>query len=125
MRGTPDRLSFGIKTTPENVSYNELERLWRDADANPEIEHAWLFDHLVPLWSDPSADIFEGWTLLAALAAQTERLQIGLIVTNNRLRPPAMLAKIAATVDVISRGRLIFGIGVGGRPRGIDSAEYA
>src|SRR3954454_2933675 len=124
MRGTPDRLSFGIKTTPENVSYDELVRLWRDADAIPEIEHAWLFDHLLPLWSDPSADIFEGWTLLAALAAQTERVRLGLIVTNNRLRLPSMLAKVAATVDVISNGRLDFGIGVGGRPRGVDRTEY-
>ena len=54
-----------------------------------------------------------GWTLLSALAAQTERLRVGLLVTSNRFRPPAMLAKIAATVDAVCGGRLEFGIGAG------------
>jgi alkanesulfonate monooxygenase SsuD/methylene tetrahydromethanopterin reductase-like flavin-dependent oxidoreductase (luciferase family) len=56
----------------------------------------------------------EAWTLLAALAAQTSRLRLGVIVTSNRIRPPAVLAKMAATVDVIAGGRLVFGIGAGG-----------
>src|SRR5256885_14971318 len=56
----------------------------------------------------------ESWTLLGALAAQTTRLRIGVIVTSNRLRPPAVLAKMAATVDRIASGRLILGIGAGG-----------
>jgi alkanesulfonate monooxygenase SsuD/methylene tetrahydromethanopterin reductase-like flavin-dependent oxidoreductase (luciferase family) len=58
----------------------------------------------------------EGWTLLPALAAQTERLRLGLLVTSNRFRPPAVLAKIATTVDIVSGGRLDFGIGAGSRP---------
>ena len=53
----------------------------------------------------------ESWTLLGALAAQTTRLRLGVIVTSNRLRPPTVLAKMAATVDHISRGRLVLGIG--------------
>lgn len=109
-----DRVSFGIKTTPWNVSYEEILAAWRDADAVPAIEHAWLWDHMLPLRGDPAAPLHEGWTLLAALAAQTRRLRLGLMVTSNRLRPPAVLAKIAATTDIISGGRLIFGIGVGG-----------
>jgi alkanesulfonate monooxygenase SsuD/methylene tetrahydromethanopterin reductase-like flavin-dependent oxidoreductase (luciferase family) len=56
----------------------------------------------------------EAWTLLAALAAQTQRLRLGVIVTSNRLRHPAVLAKMAATVDIIANGRLEFGIGAGG-----------
>jgi alkanesulfonate monooxygenase SsuD/methylene tetrahydromethanopterin reductase-like flavin-dependent oxidoreductase (luciferase family) len=91
-------------------------RVWREADAIPEIEHAWLFDHLMPIGGDPDGPIFEGWTLLSALAAQTRRLRLGLLVTSNRFRPPAMLAKIAATVDIVSGGRLDFGIGAGSRP---------
>jgi alkanesulfonate monooxygenase SsuD/methylene tetrahydromethanopterin reductase-like flavin-dependent oxidoreductase (luciferase family) len=107
---------FGIMTAPMNVDYEDIVRVWREADGIPEIEHAWLFDHLMPIGGDPDGPIFEGWTLLSALAAQTERLRLGLLVTSNRFRPPAMLAKIAATVDVVSGGRLDFGIGAGSRP---------
>ncbi len=108
--------SFGIATGPQQVSYHDILRVWREADAITAIEHAWLFDHLMPIGGDPDGPIFEGWTLLSALAAQTERLRLGLLVTSNRFRPPAMLAKIAATVDVVSGGRLEFGIGAGSRP---------
>jgi alkanesulfonate monooxygenase SsuD/methylene tetrahydromethanopterin reductase-like flavin-dependent oxidoreductase (luciferase family) len=109
-------VSFGIMTAPMQVDYHDVLRVWREADGLPEIEHAWLFDHLMPIGGDPDGPIFEGWTLLSALAAQTERLRLGLLVTSNRFRPPAMLAKIAATVDVVSGGRLDFGIGAGSRP---------
>jgi len=107
---------FGIMTAPSQVTYSEVLRVWREADAIPQIEHAWLFDHLMPIGGDPDGPTFEGWTLLSALAAQTERLRLGLMVTSNRFRPPAMLAKIAATVDIVSGGRLEFGIGAGSRP---------
>jgi alkanesulfonate monooxygenase SsuD/methylene tetrahydromethanopterin reductase-like flavin-dependent oxidoreductase (luciferase family) len=107
--------SFGIATAPQQVSYADVLRVWREADAIPQIEHAWLFDHLMPIGGDPNGPIFEGWTLLSALAAQTERLRLGLLVTSNRFRPPAMLAKIATTVDIVSNGRLEFGIGAGSR----------
>jgi alkanesulfonate monooxygenase SsuD/methylene tetrahydromethanopterin reductase-like flavin-dependent oxidoreductase (luciferase family) len=103
-------------TAPSQVAYHDILRVWREADNIPQIEHAWLFDHLLPIGGDPNGPAFEGWTLLSALAAQTERLRLGLLVTSNRFRPPAVLAKIAATVDVISGGRLNFGIGVGSRP---------
>lgn len=111
-----NRPRFGIMTAPQQVGYDDLLRVWRDADQIPEIEHAWLFDHLLPIGGDPNGSIFESWTLLSALAAQTERLRLGVLATSNRLRPPAILAKIAATVDVVSGGRLDFGIGVGSRP---------
>jgi alkanesulfonate monooxygenase SsuD/methylene tetrahydromethanopterin reductase-like flavin-dependent oxidoreductase (luciferase family) len=107
---------FGIMTAPSQVDYHDVQRVWREADTIPEIEHAWLFDHLMPIFGDPNGPTFEGWTLLSALAAQTRRLRLGLLVTSNRFRPPAVLAKIAATVDVVSGGRLDFGIGAGSRP---------
>ncbi|WP_198950751.1 LLM class flavin-dependent oxidoreductase [Kineosporia sp. A_224] len=113
---TDDRPRFGIMTAPMNVGYQDVLRVWREADAVPQIEHAWLFDHLMPIGGDPDGPAYEGWTLLSALAAQTERLRLGLLVTSNRFRPPAVLAKIAATVDVVAGGRLDFGIGVGSRP---------
>ncbi len=109
------KVSFGIATAPQQVTYQDVQRVWREADAIGEIDHAWLFDHLLPIAGDQKGPIFEGWTLLSALAAQTERLRLGLLVTSNRFRPPAMLAKIAATVDIVSGGRLDFGIGAGSR----------
>jgi alkanesulfonate monooxygenase SsuD/methylene tetrahydromethanopterin reductase-like flavin-dependent oxidoreductase (luciferase family) len=109
------RPSFGIATAPQQVSYGELLQVWQEADSIPQIEHAWAFDHLLPIGGDLDGPIFEGWTLLAALAAQTSRLRLGLLVTSNRVRPPALLAKIAATTDIVSGGRLDFGIGAGSR----------
>jgi alkanesulfonate monooxygenase SsuD/methylene tetrahydromethanopterin reductase-like flavin-dependent oxidoreductase (luciferase family) len=110
------RPRFGIMTPPSQVGYDDVLRVWHEADTIPQIEHAWLFDHLMPIGGDPNGPAYEGWTLLSALAAQTERLRLGLLVTSNRFRPPAMLAKIAATVDIVSGGRLEFGIGAGSRP---------
>jgi alkanesulfonate monooxygenase SsuD/methylene tetrahydromethanopterin reductase-like flavin-dependent oxidoreductase (luciferase family) len=111
-----DAPSFGIATAPMQVEYQDVLRVWSEADTIPQIEHAWLFDHLMPIGGDPNGPVFEGWTLLSALAAQTRRLRLGLLVTSNRFRPPALLAKIATTVDIVSGGRLDFGIGVGSRP---------
>jgi alkanesulfonate monooxygenase SsuD/methylene tetrahydromethanopterin reductase-like flavin-dependent oxidoreductase (luciferase family) len=108
------------------VGYLDILRVWREADEIPEIEHAWLFDHLMPIGGDPDGPIFEGWTLLSAMAAQTRRLRLGLLVTSNRFRPPAVLAKIATTVDIVSGGRLDFGIGAGSRPsHPLARREYA
>lgn len=109
-------VSFGIATAQMQVAYADVEAVWQEADAIAEIEHAWLFDHLLPIGGDPGGPILEGWTLLSALAARTQRLRLGVLVTSNRFRPPAMLAKIATTVDIVSGGRLALGIGVGSRP---------
>lgn len=102
-------------TAPAQVAYDDVLRVWHEADGIPRIEHAWLFDHLMPLGGDPNGPAFEGWTLLSALAARTERLRLGVTVTSNRFRPPATPAKISATVDAVSGGRLEFGIGAGSR----------
>lgn len=107
------KLRFGIKTAQQWTTYDDILRVWLEADSVPIIEHAWAFDHFIPLGPDPTGPQLEGWTLLGALAARIERLRVGLMVTGNTYRHPAVLANIGATVDHISHGRLDFGIGAG------------
>lgn len=107
------KLRFGFKTAQQFTTYDDILRVWQEADSVPSLEHAWAFDHFIPLGPDPTGPQLEGWTLLGALAAKTERLRLGLMVTGNIYRYPAVLANIGATVDHISHGRLDFGIGAG------------
>jgi F420-dependent oxidoreductase-like protein len=113
------RLRFGIKTPQQHTSYEDLLTVWQEADAIPAFEHGWLFDHLNPIESSAAAGpgvvgpCFEAWTLLTALATQTKRLRLGLMTACNTYRDPALHAQIAATADVISGGRIDFGIGAG------------
>ncbi len=106
-------LRFGIKTAPQHTTYEAMLGVWREADAQPAIEHAWLFDHFNPIHGDVTGPCLEGYTLLAALAAQTERLRVGLMVAGNTYRHPAVAAHMAATIDIVSGGRLDVGLGAG------------
>ena len=106
-------LRWGIKTSPQHTTYDAILEVWQEADRNPAFEHAWLFDHFNPIQGSLDGPCFEGWTMLAALAAQTSRLRLGLMVAGNTYRHPAVHAHMAATVDVISNGRLDFGVGAG------------
>jgi alkanesulfonate monooxygenase SsuD/methylene tetrahydromethanopterin reductase-like flavin-dependent oxidoreductase (luciferase family) len=74
-------------------------------------DHLWIWDHLYAIFGDPYQPIFEGWSTLAAAAMSTERTRLGLLVGANTFRNPGLTAKSAATLDHISGGRAILGIG--------------
>lgn len=111
-------MHFGFKTANQYTGWPELLAVWREADDIELFESGWVFDHLQPIVSpqgepDAAGDCLEGWTMLAALAQATNRLRLGTLVTAIHHRHPAVLAKTAATIDVISGGRLELGIGAG------------
>lgn len=87
--------------------------IWRAADDIDVYESGWTFDHFYPIFSDPTGPCLEGWTTLTALAQATTRLRLGSLVTGIHYRHPAVLANMAAALDIISGGRLELGIGAG------------
>ncbi len=103
-------LRIGLKLSQQVHSIDAQREAWRIGD-EAGFDHIWPFDHLIALGNDPTRPIFDGWTILGAVAENTKHARIGLNVTGNLYRHPGLLAKIAVTVDHLSGGRLEMGIG--------------
>jgi F420-dependent oxidoreductase-like protein len=104
---------FAIKTRPEHTTWAQIRDVWVAADEASLFESAWNWDHFYPLSGDFAGPNLEAWTMLAALAQATSRIRLGCQVTGMVYRHPAVLANMAATVDIISAGRLELGLGAG------------
>jgi F420-dependent oxidoreductase-like protein len=104
---------FAIKTRPEHTTWEQIRDVWQAADDIEVFESAWNWDHFYPLTGDLTGPNLEGWTMLAAGAQGTRRIRLGCQVTGMIYRHPAVLANMAATVDIISGGRLEIGLGAG------------
>lgn len=117
-------MKFGIFTGPQNVTWNEMRDVWQTADSSG-FDSGFVWDHLIPLFGDVQQDQLEGWTVLSALAMVTERLEVGHLVLANTFRHPAVLSKMATTLDHATGGRLVLGIGTGYFPAEHESYGLA
>lgn len=113
------RVSF--KTRPQHSEWQPIVDFWREGDRIDLFNAGWTFDHFYAVvgagrtttMGSGSGPVFEGWTMLAALSGIVHRVRLGILVTGNTHRHPAVLANMAATLDVASGGRLEIGLGTG------------
>lgn len=105
------KAKFGCQLPQENTSFEKLVEVAQECE-RLGYDSVWAYDHLAPYWTR-RGEAFECWTLLAGIAQRTKKIKLGSLVTNVNLRSPALLAKISSTLDIISKGRLVLGLGTG------------
>jgi F420-dependent oxidoreductase-like protein len=105
-------IRFGLQAAQQQITVDELKDVWKEAEALG-FDTLWVNDHLLASVGPSEGSELEAWTLLAAMATMTSKVKIGAMVSSNTFRHPAVLAKMATTVDLLSNGRLVLGIGAG------------
>jgi F420-dependent oxidoreductase-like protein len=106
-------MNYGIKTPPQHCTWQQMLDVWRATDEVELFTSCWNFDHFYPLVGDQHGPCMEAWVTLTALAAATRRVRVGCMVQGTPYRHPALTANMAATLDIVSDGRLNLGLGAG------------
>ena len=117
------KITIGVQVRPQHTTWDAYQRAWLRAD-ELGVDTLYNWDHFFPLFGDSNGPHFEAWTLLAALGPQTKRARIGCLVHCMSYRNPALFSNMAKTLDHITNGRFVLGIGAGWFKRDYDEFGY-